>query len=112
MSNPYKFILDNEENPTKVIVLTKYAGRPVRGIAKCSPNDTFNETLGRDLAQLRCDLKVAKLRMKRAMVKYAEAAKEWNRADEHLADMEDYYFNSRAEYENLLAEEKEMLEKL
>lgn len=112
MSSPYKFILDDEENPTKVIVLTKYAGRPVRGIAKCSPNDTFNETTGRDLAQLRCDIKVAKLRMKRAQKKYAEAAEAWRCMDEHLADMEDYYFNSRAEYENLLAEEKEMLERL
>lgn len=108
MSDRYKYIV----TPNKVIVLTKYAGRPVRGIAKCSPNDDFNEDVGRELAQLRCDVKVAKLRMKRAQKKLAEAAEAWRRADEHIADMEDYYYNSRAEYENLLEIEADMLGKL
>ena len=54
MSNRYRYIIDSEETPKKVIVLSKYAGKDVRGIAKCSPNDKFDIETGRVLATLRC----------------------------------------------------------
>ena len=51
--------------PNKVICVSSYAKKPVRGVAKCNPNDVFDEEKGRRLAQLRCDYKVAQKRFYR-----------------------------------------------
>jgi len=50
----------------KVICSSTYAKKRVRGIAKCAPEDKFDIEKGRELARLRCDLKVAKKRRQRA----------------------------------------------
>lgn len=50
-----------------VYCITKYAGKTVKGIAKCDTSvDTFDETTGRTLAQLRCDKKIAQMSLNRA----------------------------------------------
>ena len=44
----------------KVICVSRYAGKPVRGIAKCCEEyDNFNAETGMKLARLRCDKKIA-----------------------------------------------------
>lgn len=58
----YKFY----ESPNEVICVSTYAKKRVKGVAKCSPNDNFDSDVGRRLAQLRCDVKIAKKRMNRA----------------------------------------------
>lgn len=65
----YKFITapatDKEGNSvTKVIAVSTYAGRSVRGVAICSIHDEFNLEKGKKLAAARCNAKVAKLRYK------------------------------------------------
>ena len=102
MSNRYRYIVDSEETPKKVIVLSKYAGKDVRGIAKCSPNDKFNVEVGRELATLRCDEKVAYKRYQRAQRKVAEAREEVRKATNWLAEMEDYLTRSMTEYNEVL----------
>ena len=48
----------------KVVCISKYAGKPVRGIAKCDPEyDEFDVETGKELAQSRCDVKVANKRV-------------------------------------------------
>ena len=47
----YRFI----ETNNKVICISTYAKKVVRGVAKCSPNDNFDIEIGKKLAQLRCD---------------------------------------------------------
>ena len=42
--------------PNKVIAITTYAGKTVRGIAKCSPDDSFSKEKGEELAVARCDV--------------------------------------------------------
>lgn len=101
MSNRYRYIIDSEENPTKVIVLSKYAGKDVRGVAKCSPNDEFDIQTGRELATLRCDEKVAYKRYQRAVKKVAEAREEMRLASKWLEDMEDYLTRSMVEYNHV-----------
>ena len=101
MSNRYRYIIDSEETPKKVIVLSKYAGKDVRGIAKCSPNDKFNVEVGRELATLRCDEKVAWKRYQRAQKKVAEAREEARLATNWLAEMEDYLTRSMTEYNDV-----------
>ena len=94
----YRCIVDDEQNPTKVIVLSTYAGKNVRGIAKCSPNDEFDVDIGRTLAQLRCDEKIAAKRVDRAKAKVAIAREEFARAAKFLSDMEEYYCVSLDDY--------------
>lgn len=48
----------------KVIAISTYAGKPVRGVAICSVHDEFDLEKGKRLAAARCNEKVAKLRYK------------------------------------------------
>lgn len=81
MYKNYKYVV----TPNKVIALSTYAGRTVRGVAKCHPGDKFNEELGMELAAARCNQKVAAKR-------YARAQKEYNKiCEEYKA------FNVRAQ---------------
>lgn len=98
----YRCIIDDPNQPTKVIVLSKYAGKDVRGIAKCSPNDKFDLKTGETLAKLRCDEKVAWKRVKRAQRKVAEAAEELRVASEFYEDMNSYLDRSINEYNEVI----------
>ena len=59
----YSFYTDGK---TKVIAVSTYAGKAVRGVAKCDINDTFSFEKGKELAAARCNEKVAKKRFARA----------------------------------------------
>lgn len=78
MSNRYRKYSDGKG---KIVIVSTYAGKTVRGVAKCSPNDNFDEATGIKLATLRCDAKVADKRVKRARAKYNEAAAAFNKAN-------------------------------
>ena len=54
------------DNGSKVVAVSSYAGRPVRGVAKCDPRDSFDIEKGRALAEARCDVKVAQKRADRS----------------------------------------------
>ena len=57
----------------KVIAVSTYASRPVRGVAKCDPEDVFSIECGKELAMARCNEKIAEKRVKRAQRKFKEA---------------------------------------
>ncbi len=105
----YRFI----EADNKVICISTFAKRPVKGIAKCSPNDNFDFEIGKKLAQLRCDLKIADKRANRAAEKYLEATELLMDANKYFTDMKQYYFDSESQYNKALEElksfEKEIL---
>ena len=84
-------------NGNQVICVSSYAKKPVKGVAKCSPEDTFNEEIGKQLAKLRCDAKVAKQRVKRAKEDRNLAAKWLNNSMDYYAKCENYYNNSLEE---------------
>jgi len=86
----------------KVIVASSYAGKIVRGVAKCNENDTYNEDTGIALATSRCDVKIANKRVKRAMAKYDAATKAvndataaWEKAIKYLTNAEQEALNAR-----------------
>ena len=81
----------------KVICVSHYAGKPVRGIAKCDPKDTFNLDTGTELATLRCDKKIAEKRVDRAKMRYKAAVEAVKRAQEYERRMHDYYTESAKE---------------
>lgn len=97
----YKYVV----MPTKVIALSTYAGRTVRGIAKCHPNDNFDEEYGKKLAAARCNAKIAEKRYVRAHKKYNEYLKRIHEMEIEFADVCDYL---RSSAEKLKAAKEEL----
>ena len=91
----------------KVICVSSYAGKTVRGIAKCSPEDAFDEEKGKRLAQLRCDLKVAAARVRNAEAKMDEAEKVLTSAEVRFDNMCAYYDDASRELDDLVVELEE-----
>ena len=89
----------------KVIAVSSFAGRTVRGVAKCAPNDEFDLEKGKKLAALRCNEKVAQRRLARAHKKQEEAAAQFCRAEAYYDNM--IYYEEDA-YEALLEARKDV----
>lgn len=83
------------DGKSKVICVSHYAGKAVVGVAKCDvENDSFDLEKGKKLAAARCDAKLMKKKLQRALSKseqrYAEAVaavKASKRADVNVADI-------------------------
>ena len=84
------------ETPTQVIAVSSFAGKTVRGVAKCNPADNFDFEKGAALATARCGVKIAEKRVKRAYNKVDEAKAAVEAAMEHLAEMMRYQADSEA----------------
>lgn len=70
----FKFIEHTRKDTgvKEVIALTHYCGETVKGVASCSPADTYDFEVGKKLAALRCNMKIADKRITKA---YAEEFK-------------------------------------
>ena len=106
----YKIYVNEEKK--QVIAVCRYAGRNVRAMATCSPEDAFNKLLGMDLAIWRCERKVAKLKIKNAAEKYMEAAKKADEAQRRYDAMKQYYMDSVDKLDNCEAEIQKLLEEV
>lgn len=62
--NRYKYHIVNNDSMKRVICISRYAGVYYRGVATCSPDDTFDVAVGMKLARLRCDRKINKVKNK------------------------------------------------
>lgn len=91
----YKYVV----TPNKVIAISTYAGRTVKGVAKCHPNDTFDVEFGKKLAAARCNEKIAYKRLTRALNKFTEAVDESVAADEKMKRMRDYVLDAGTAHE-------------
>lgn len=83
----YQFYTDGSG---KTICLSSYAGKTVRGIAKCNPSDNYNEVTGKMLARARCDAKVANKRFRNAKKEYKKAYEDAYKAYVRLVEMDTY----------------------
>ena len=103
--NPkYNFYTDGKH---KVIVTAKYAGQTFKGVAKCHPEDEFDEAYGASLAQVRCDIKIAKKKYKMMNERFARAAEAVGKANRKANKARDKVNEAAAELaaaENLLRE--------
>lgn len=94
----YKYPLDRyryyKDKGNKIIAVSSYAGKTVKGVAKCDPRDEYNEESGKKLAALRCNLKVATLREARAKKMMFEAQKQLNAAQNRYDKMSKYFTDS------------------
>lgn len=78
----------------RVIAVASYAGKLVRGVAKCSPNDEFDYDMGSRLAMARCEEKIARKRKANAKKKLVDALMELNKIEAHVEKMEQYWADS------------------
>ena len=97
---------------TVVIALTTYAGKVVKGVAKCTSSDTFDLEVGKKLAAARCDAKVCKKRKTRAEEKYGQARMAIENLETYARKMVNYYSDSRNEYYESLNRLKELEKEL
>ena len=104
----YKFITAGN----RVIAITTYAGKRVRGVAVCSKDDNFSLEKGKELAAARCALKVAQKRYKRASRKLGEAENACANADSYYDRMICYYEDSFNEVDEARYNLENLLESL
>ena len=78
----------------KIIATSTYAGRTVRGVSICHPEDTFNQMTGKKLAAARCNEKIAAKRYVRAQAKYIEACEARDIALAQVDKMKEYMNDS------------------
>ena len=83
----YKFVIYGN----KVIAISSYAGKTVRGVAKCHPSDAYDVETGKMIAALRCNQKIAAKRVARARDRLDEARRVLQHANNHYTDMLEYY---------------------
>lgn len=100
----YKFYASGN----KVVCVSSYAKRAVRGVAKCNlEQDTFELETGKKLARLRCDKAIAVKRHKRASEQYLTAMKAYEDAEKNMLKMRKYFEDSSDE---LAASDKALAE--
>jgi hypothetical protein len=92
----YTYVI-SEENQ-KVECIASFAGKPVRGIAKCNPEEEFDPEKGKMLAKLRCDFKLAKKRRAKAKKNYNTILKEYEALRSRLNNASEYVLDSLEEY--------------
>lgn len=104
IKNPtYKFYqhervrADGSKN-LRVVAVSSFAGKPVKGYADCHPNDEFDIEYGKALAAARCAEKIAAKRCKRAYSKVDEAKAQANAALAYLQKMMKYEADAEANY--------------
>ena len=67
-------------NGNTIYCMTYYAGKTIRGVAKCDPTDEFSEETGMKLAKARCDYKLAIKKVKNKQVRSEKAIDDFNKA--------------------------------
>ena len=104
IKNPtYKFYQYNrlrEDGTTniRIVAVSSFAGKPVKGYADLHPKDEFDIEYGKALAAARCAEKIAAKRCKRAYNKVDEATAQFNAAMDHLQKMMRYEADAEANY--------------
>lgn len=104
IKNPtYKFYQYNHKRADgseslRIVAVSSFAGKPVKGYADCHPNDEFDVEYGQALAAARCAEKIAAKRCNRAYNKVDEAKAQVAAAMAHLEKMMKYEADAEASY--------------
>lgn len=108
----YKYFIHQSKDHASIQVtaVSTYAGRTVKGYAKCDPRDEYNEEHGMKLAAARCNQKVAEKRKARAWKKFNEASRLARQAEQYEEDMRNYYIDSINALTKAETDVKEILE--
>ena len=64
-SPKYNYVFYTDQEGRKVVIaISSFGGRTVQGKAVCAADDTYDEEFGKELARLRCALKIENKRQK------------------------------------------------
>jgi hypothetical protein len=88
----------HDDDSIEIIAVSTYAGKRVKGRAKCDPSDNFDFEKGKELAAARCNAKIARKRRQRAAKKVKEAERLLNEAEAHYKKMTEYYGDAAVDY--------------
>ena len=99
-------------NGSRVIAVSTYAGRTVRGVATCHDGDEFSLEKGKKLAALRCAEKIAKKRVARANRKVDEVYWAYVDAEAYLNKMVDYKDDALYELNEVITAKNDLLNNL
>ena len=106
----YKFYqFKNENGGLTIVAASTYAGKTVKGYAKCDPRDEFDIEKGKKLAAARCNLKIAEKRKMRAADKYMDAASEADKAAEYFDRMKQYFMDADDQVDAAAAELRDLI---
>ena len=103
------FVAEKNGKPYQVIAVSTYAGKEVRGVAKCDPRDEFDLEFGKQLAAARCAYKIAEKRKTRAIAEYRKAAFEADQAAMRFNEMKQYFMDSIDQLDNTIEEIKKLV---
>ena len=98
--------------PNKIVAVSTYEGKVVRGVAKCHPGDHFDADVGKKLAAARCNQKIANKRKKRADRELKRAVAEFDKAQRRMYAMNDYYEDARTAVKNANMRVDKLLEEI
>lgn len=93
----------------KVVAVSTYAGKTVKGVAKCDPRDSFYTSKGEELAMVRCAEKIAAKRVARSKKEFEKAKNMVAIAQRKLEKMDSYVKDSVIAY-NTAKKNRENLE--
>lgn len=89
----YNYQIYTHDN--EVLAVSTYAGRYVKGKAKCDPKDEYSKEHGIKLAVARCDEKIAKKRVKAAFAEVQVLTEMLRDINSMLDDAEAFYMNAK-----------------
>ena len=110
MKNKFNVYVD--EKNKSVIAVCRYAGRNIRAVAKCAPEDTFDIEFGTKLAIARCEVKVAKAKIQNASVAYMKASVAADEAQRQYDKMKDYYMDAVDQFDDANVEVEELIKSI
>lgn len=102
----YKYYQHNNE----VIAVSTFAGKEIKGVAKCNPEDEFDLETGKKIAAARCNLKAAQKRLKRANEKWSKAYIDLFEANRRFEKMKQYYMDAVDALDEATVELAKMIE--
>ena len=109
-NNKYDYYID--EKNRKVIAVTHYAGRDIRSVATCAPEDDFNLEIGIKIATAKCEIKKARIKVRNASNKYLQAAQAADAAAKRYDDMKQYYMDAVDHFDWAIVEFDKLIKEL
>lgn len=98
----YRFLQYTRADGARVVVaITSFAGKTVKGMAVCSPHDEFDFEIGKRLAKLRAEKKLAWKRADKAGAKLNEISDELTKLANQYAFAREYYSKCHRELMNM-----------
>lgn len=82
-----------------IIAISYYRGKTIKGIAKCSPEDEYNEELGRKIAEARCNEAVNRYRLKGAYANCEQLVIEAENIKRKLQKASKYLIETQKQYD-------------